>query len=307
MKLVPFAAAVLAALAILNAGCGATEERAAPSAAAQRTPPPAKESRTKPSAARKKFEADAPAAPAPEQSAAATPPPPPTDSIAEPAEPPASDSGGCSRDEPVLGGDRLAYAAVARRETVAYTSPGGEQIASFGVINQNGHATVFGVRRVVLDDDCEIAWYRVRLPVRPNGIEGYVEVGDVNLIRLHTRIIVDLSERQLTLYRDGKPVLHTSVAVGAPSTPTPTGHYYVNQRLIPGDPNGPYGPGAIGISAFSDVLQGWAQGGPIAIHGTNEPLSIGTAASHGCIRLANVVLRRLFAATDAGTPVIIHA
>jgi lipoprotein-anchoring transpeptidase ErfK/SrfK len=166
---------------------------------------------------------------------------------------------------------------------------------------------VFGVRRVVLDDDCEIAWYRVRLPMRPNGIEGYVQVDDVNLIRLHTRIIIDLSERQLTLYRDGRPVLSTSAAVGAPATPTPTGHYYVNQRLITIDPSGPYGPGAIGISAFSEVLQKWTQGGPIAIHDTNEPSSIGTAASHGCIRLSNDVLRNVFAATDAGTPVIIHA
>lgn len=196
---------------------------------------------------------------------------------------------------------------MANRETVAYTSPGRERIASFDVVNANGHATVFGVRRVVLDDACEIAWYRVRLPMRPNGIEGYVQVDDVNLIRLHTRIIIDLSERQLTLYRDAKPVLSTSAAVGAPGTPTPTGHYYVNQRLITTDPSGPYGPGAIGISAFSDVLQGWTQGGPIAIHGTNEPSSIGTAASHGCVRLSNDVLRKVFAATDAGTPVIIHA
>lgn len=270
MKLVPFAA-VLVALAIGSAGCGATEQAAPDGTRAESAPPPLA-----------------------------------TDSIAEPAEPPEPDGGGCGRDEPGLGGDRLAYAAVARRETVAYESPDGERIASFDVLNVNGHATVFGVRRVVLDGDCEIAWYRVRLPMRPNGIEGYVRVDDVDLIRLHTRIIVDLSERQLTLYRDGKPVLRTSAAVGAPDTPTPTGHYYVNQRLIPADPSGPFGPGAIGISAFSDVLQGWTQGGPIAIHGTNAPSTIGTAASHGCVRLSNDVLRKVFSATDAGTPVIIQ-
>jgi lipoprotein-anchoring transpeptidase ErfK/SrfK len=80
----------------------------------------------------------------------------------------------------------------------------------------------------------------------------------------------------------------------------------VNQLLIPADTSGPFGPGAIGISAFSNVLTGWAQGGPIAIHGTNEPWSIGQAASNGCIRVHNSVLRRLFRSTPAGTPVVIR-
>src|SRR5438094_225790 len=104
----------------------------------------------------------------------------------------------------------------------------------------------------------------------------------------------------------GRRVLSTTAAIGSPATPTPTGRYYVNQRLIPGDPGGPFGPGAIGISAFSDVLTGWTQGGPIAIHGTNAPWSIGKAVSNGCIRVPNPALRRVFAQAIAGTPVIIH-
>ena len=63
---------------------------------------------------------------------------------------------------------------------------------------------------------------------------------------------------------------------------------------------------AIGVSAFSNVLTGWAQGGPVAIHGTNEPWSIGHAVSNGCIRLPNATLKRVFRETLAGTPVIIH-
>ena len=94
----------------------------------------------------------------------------------------------------------------------------------------------------------------------------------------------------------------TPVAVGSRATPTPTGRYYVNQRLIPQDPRGPFGPAAIGISAYSNVLTGWTQGGPIAIHGTNEPWSIGHAVSNGCIRVPNVVLRRLFEHAVARRP-----
>jgi lipoprotein-anchoring transpeptidase ErfK/SrfK len=96
------------------------------------------------------------------------------------------------------------------------------------------------------------------------------------------------------------------VAIGAAATPTPIGRYYVNQRLVPDDPGGPFGPGAIGISAFSPVLTGWAQGGPVAIHGTNEPWSIGHAVSNGCLRLPNATLTRLFQVAVAGTPVVIH-
>ena len=111
----------------------------------------------------------------------------------------------------------------------------------------------------------------------------------------------------MTLYKDGRKVLSARAAIGASATPTPTGRFYVNQRLIPYDSNGPFGPGAVGISAFSEVLTGWTQGGPIAIHGTNAPWSIGKAVSNGCIRLRNPVLRRVFAQALGGTPVVIRA
>jgi lipoprotein-anchoring transpeptidase ErfK/SrfK len=54
------------------------------------------------------------------------------------------------------------------------------------------------------------------------------------------------------------------------------------------------------------VLTGWVQGGPVAIHGTNEPWSIGRAVSNGCIRLPNATLLRVFHLAVAGTPVVIH-
>jgi lipoprotein-anchoring transpeptidase ErfK/SrfK len=165
---------------------------------------------------------------------------------------------------------------------------------------------VFRVRGVVRDG-CGMLWYYASLPIRPNGVSGFVPARDVRITKVRTRIIIELSKRELVLYRDGEPVLRSTVAIGAPGTPTPTGRYYVNQRLIASDPSGPWGPGALGISAFSDVLQEWIQGGPIGIHGTNDPSSIGHAVSHGCVRLPNNVLTKLFNAADAGTPVIIQA
>jgi lipoprotein-anchoring transpeptidase ErfK/SrfK len=51
---------------------------------------------------------------------------------------------------------------------------------------------------------------------------------------------------------------------------------------------------------------GWAEGGPIAIHGTDEPWSMGRAVSNGCIRVENATLRRIFAAAIVGTPVVVR-
>jgi lipoprotein-anchoring transpeptidase ErfK/SrfK len=189
---------------------------------------------------------------------------------------------------------------------VAVRRPGDRPLATFGRLNLNGVPTVFGVLGVRRARTCAAAWYRVQLPMRPNGVTGWVRAPAVAVAGVRTRVLVDLSTRRLTLFRDGRSVLTATVGVGSPATPTPTGRYYVNQRLIPEDPGGPFGPGAVGISAFSDVLTGWAQGGPIAIHGTNEPWSIGRAASNGCIRVANRTLRRIFAAAIVGTPVVVR-
>jgi L,D-transpeptidase ErfK/SrfK len=47
-------------------------------------------------------------------------------------------------------------------------------------------------------------------------------------------------------------------------------------------------------------------GGPVGIHGTNDPAAIGHAVSHGCIRLPNDAMEKLFLQTLAGTPVVIE-
>jgi hypothetical protein len=209
--------------------------------------------------------------------------------------------------EQSLGDGVTAYAAVAKGRGEALSSPNGERVRAFGRENRNGARTVFGVVGMVTGRACRPSWYRVQLATRANGAAGYVPARMVTLRPVRTRIQVDLSERRLTFFRDGRPVFTATTAVGALGTQTPTGSYYVNQRLRPDDRSGPFGPGAIGISAFSPTLTHWAQGGPIAVHGTNDPSSVGRAISHGCLRVQNPVLRRLFRATELGSPVIIHA
>lgn len=206
-----------------------------------------------------------------------------------------------------LASPRQAYAAIVRSVSVAYRAPGGPVLAHFGKVNVNDYPTVFGVVGEQLTARCGIPWLKVQLPIKPNGVTGWIRTRDVDVAVVHTRILVDLSARRVTLFRDGRRVLATPAAIGSPATPTPVGSFYVNQRLVPHDTNGPFGPGAIGISAFSEVLTGWTQGGPVAIHGTNEPWSIGRAVSNGCIRVPNPTLRKLFKAAVAGTPVEIRA
>jgi L,D-transpeptidase catalytic domain len=206
-----------------------------------------------------------------------------------------------------VGSARAAHAARARGTVAAYRRPGGRRLHAFGRTNVNGVRTVFGVLAVVRDRECRPVWYRVQLPVRPNGATGYVRADRVALFRVRTRIEVDLSERRIDFYRDGRRVLRSRVAIGKEGTPTPVGRYYVNQRLLAPDPSGPFGPGAIGISAFSPALTGWTQGGPIAIHGTNDPSSIGTAASYGCLRIENRHVLRMLNENPEGTPVVIRA
>jgi lipoprotein-anchoring transpeptidase ErfK/SrfK len=205
-----------------------------------------------------------------------------------------------------VGGQRRAWVVVPDGRVVARAAPHGAVVARFDPLNANDYPTLFSVRARVVDARCRAAWYLVQLPVRPNGATGFIAARGAWVTTVSTRIDVDLSARRLRLFRDGRVNLITSVAIGKGGTPTPVGRFYVNQRLVPAEPTGPFGPGALGISAFSPTLKDWAQGGPIAIHGTNEPALIGRAVSNGCIRVRNATFRRLFDGVPAGTPVTIH-
>ena len=206
---------------------------------------------------------------------------------------------------PLTSSEKVAYAATAVRPTAVYTAPGGSVARRFGLINANGARTVFGILGERVERSCRVEWLHVELPVRPNQATGWIHAADVTRRAVHTRITVDLSQLRVRVYRFGKLVLSTPAAIGSSATPTPRGRYYVNQRLIPANPYGAYGPGAVGLSAFSPVLTGWMQGGPVAIHGTNEPWSIGHRVSNGCIRIPNAALRKLFRLAVTGTPVLI--
>ena len=134
---------------------------------------------------------------------------------------------------------KVTVAAVVRQQARAYRKPARRAFADFDRLNQNGAPTVFRVLGTVRTRDCRTRWYRVQLPMRPNGVTGFVRAGAVQVGRVHTRIVVDISERRLTFFRNGKRVLATPVAVGSTATPTPTGSLL---REPAADPHGYLGP-----------------------------------------------------------------
>jgi lipoprotein-anchoring transpeptidase ErfK/SrfK len=116
-------------------------------------------------------------------------------------------------------------------------------------------------------------------------------------------IIVSLEDRKLALLEDGDVKKIYTVAVGKPSTPSPVGTFTIERRVanptyahngkvVPPGPNNPVGTRWMGLS-----IHGYG------IHGTNEPRSIGKAASHGCIRMARADLEEFYPMVRVGDTV----
>lgn len=148
------------------------------------------------------------------------------------------------------------------------------------------------------------AWLQVDLAQRPNGSTGWVKADTVTTHTLAYSLTASTENHTLELFKNGSLVKTYTAATGTGGTPTPHGPFYVTELLEP--TNSGYGPYAFGLSAFSDVLSSFGGGpGQIGLHGTDDAASIGHAASHGCIRLANPDITELAALLPLGTPITI--
>jgi lipoprotein-anchoring transpeptidase ErfK/SrfK len=177
---------------------------------------------------------------------------------------------------------------------------------STAVVAELDDRTSFGSARVLLVDQVDDGWVRVELPVRPNGSTGWVRSDEVRLETLDHLVTVDLAARELTVWVDGAVDRVIEAAIGSTENPTPTGSFYVVDKLDTADDGGAYGPYAFGLSAHSDTLSEFGGGdGQIGIHGTNDPSSLGQAVSHGCVRLPNDAITHLATELPLGTPVVI--
>jgi hypothetical protein len=150
-------------------------------------------------------------------------------------------------------------------------------------------------------------WLKVRLPGRPNGHTGWISQQATARFITDWHLVVDRFRRQLIVYRAGRAVRVFSAIVGKPSTPTPTGEFFVEESvaLQAGDVGAPF---ALALSARSNVLQEFAGGpGQIAVHGlANVGGVLGSAVSHGCVRLDDAAMRWLVVRIGPGVPVTIE-
>jgi lipoprotein-anchoring transpeptidase ErfK/SrfK len=151
-------------------------------------------------------------------------------------------------------------------------------------------------------------WLEVMLPGRPNGASGWISAHGTRARVTGWRLVVSLAARRLTVYRHGRIVRRFGAVVGKPSTPTPTGAFFVEETLAmtAGEPGGPF---ALALSARSDALQEFDGGpGQIAVHGRdNLGGTLGAAESHGCVRVATASIDWLAQRIGPGVPVTIRS
>ena len=191
--------------------------------------------------------------------------------------------------------------AAVRRHPVA----GSHAIARLHYDTEDGYPEVYLILKRYSDSNGK-RWFKVRLPMRPNGRSGWVPssaLGRVHTVRTFLR--VDKHRLRATLYRRGKRIWRAPVGIGKPGTETPGGRFWIRERLHVPSRGSLYGPLAFGTAAYSK-LSDWPGGGVIGIHGTNEPGLIPGRPSHGCVRVRNRAILRLGKLMPIGTPVLIR-
>lgn len=144
---------------------------------------------------------------------------------------------------------------------------------------------------------------RQRLPV--NGV-----IDKATRTALVGKIVVDLGDRKLTLIRDNKPIKTYPVAIGTSAHPSPLGSYTITTKQVDPTWNPPDSPWAEGLGPIAPgpgnpLGTRWigTSAPAIGIHGTYDDGSIGSAASHGCIRMHIPDVEELYESVALGMEV----
>lgn len=189
------------------------------------------------------------------------------------------------------------------RELVVRARPRGPVLARLGA------RTEFGSPQTVAVARRRGHWLGVVTTQLPNGELGWIDgnADGVRLSQVRRRLELDLSERRLVLKQGDRVLRRMTVGIGRPSSPTPTGRFAVTDKLS-GSRYGPYyGCCILALSAHQPNLPpGWRGGDRVAIHGTNDPGSIGVPSSAGCPHARDADLRYLLRRVPLGTPVFIY-
>jgi L,D-transpeptidase catalytic domain len=190
-------------------------------------------------------------------------------------------------------------------KVLAEPSPGAKVLATVPAKEPR-----YGGDSVMLVRDTSVAgWYDVILPTpAPVAWHGWVRTSSVGMFVVTSRIVVDLSARTLSVISDNRVIAQFPVAVGMPGRfQTPTGNYFITEKVRATNPTGTYGPLAFALSAYKPQLAAqFPPLGQLAIHGWYDPSVVGKAVSHGCIRMRNADILKLSLLVAAGSPVSIQ-
>lgn len=195
--------------------------------------------------------------------------------------------------------------------TLLHDGPGGNSRvrARIGPVAGWSGGSLYLMVLAVAHDPTGRTWLRVELPSRPNQASAWLPAAAVAVSRVHWRIVIDRATRTAAAYRDGVLQRRWSVVVGKPSTPTPVGLFAVLE-LLRRRAGSELGPWVLHLTAHSDALFDYGGGpGRVALHGRDGPLladPLGSARSHGCVRMNDNVIDWLAHRIRAGTPVRIE-
>lgn len=189
-------------------------------------------------------------------------------------------------------------------QLVAYKSPGGDPLAlEFPVPNPHQFGGPLTLR--VLRGKPGDQWLEVQLPVRPNGLTGWVPASDYLLTSTRIRAEVDLTKRSVTVFDGPDIIAESAAAIGTSRTPTPLGTFFIAAKRVNPPAERFLGTHALVLSGFSETLATFSGGLPvIAIHGSNNPSQVlGRAVSNGCVRVPNSVIAFMDRHVPLGAPV----
>ena len=142
----------------------------------------------------------------------------------------------------------------------------------------------------------------------PDGIAGPAVIAATS-----GRLVVKLHRFRVFFMRAGKVVFSAPIAIGQPAYPTPVGHWAITSKIenptwVP--PNSPWAAGLEPIppGAANPLGSRWigTSAPNVGFHATNAPSSVGRPASHGCMRMYDADVRRLFDLVKVGMPVDIQ-
>lgn len=178
------------------------------------------------------------------------------------------------------------------------------RVGRLRLLTEDGESEVYLLLKRYQAPDGEV-WVNLRLPQKPNGVTGWVRreaLGDYHITR--QQLIINRKTFRARLLEHGKVIWSSYVGVGAVGTKTPPGRFWIREK-IRFKRNDLYGTRALGTAAYAPISD-WPGGGMVGVHGTGWPWLLPGRVSHGCVRVRNKDMARLYRLAEIGAPLWIR-